>query len=125
MEESFRCLDVFLSNFADLCAFQMINDAVLIFQDWYLIFNLVIVQTAIRESFCFRTLCSSGAFVNAANAKGETPLHDAIHRGSEPVVRCLLTHGADPSLKDKQGVDCFELATKLGGAMLPSLSMNT
>lgn len=74
--------------------------------------------------FEFRTLCESGANVNAINTKGETPLHDAVHRGDDPIVRCLLLHGADPSYRDANGVDCYELATKLNTAVQKTLSMN-
>lgn len=72
-----------------------------------------------------RILCESGATVNVANAKGETPLHDAVKRGDNEIVRRLLLHGADASRKDRNGVDCYELAAKAGGAVLQTLSMNT
>ncbi|VDM43779.1 unnamed protein product [Toxocara canis] len=72
-----------------------------------------------------RTLCESGAMVNCVNAKGETPLHDAVRRGEEAVVRTLLMHGADAGCRDNSGTDCYQLAARLGGAMLPALSMNT
>ncbi|VDD86579.1 unnamed protein product [Enterobius vermicularis] len=70
-------------------------------------------------------LCENGASVNALNAKGETPLHDAVRRNHDGVVRNLLLHGADPSIKDANGVDCFQLATKMGSAVLHTLSMST
>ncbi|VDN06998.1 unnamed protein product [Thelazia callipaeda] len=71
-----------------------------------------------------RILCQSGANVNFLNAKNETALHDAVRRGNDGTVRCLLSYGADPSIKNKSGEDCYELAAKLGGDMLPSLSLN-
>ncbi|KAK6107433.1 Ankyrin repeats (3 copies) family protein [Brugia pahangi] len=72
-----------------------------------------------------RILCQSGANINTLNTKNETALHDAVRRGNEAVVKCLLSYGADPSIKNKSGEDCYELAAKMGGTMLPSLSLNT
>ncbi|CAG9532960.1 unnamed protein product [Cercopithifilaria johnstoni] len=72
-----------------------------------------------------RILCQSGANVNALNTKNETALHDAVRRGNDAIVKCLLSYGADPNIKNRSGENCYELATKMGGAMLPSLSLNT
>ena len=45
-----------------------------------------------------------GADVNAANALGQTALHLAGQAGdSDPVVKLLLSRGADRSIRDKQG----------------------
>lgn len=41
-----------------------------------------------------------GAQVDLANAQGETPLILAVQRRDIPMVRLLLTEGADPSRKD-------------------------
>ncbi|EFO22843.1 hypothetical protein LOAG_05646 [Loa loa] len=71
-----------------------------------------------------RMLCQSGANVNMLNTKNETALHDAVRRGNDGVVKCLLSHGADPNIKNKSGEDCYKLATKMGGTVLPSLSLN-
>lgn len=40
-----------------------------------------------------------GAQVNAANAHGITPLHDAAQLGNHDVVRFLLKRGANPSVR--------------------------
>ncbi|GMT12433.1 hypothetical protein PFISCL1PPCAC_3730, partial [Pristionchus fissidentatus] len=72
-----------------------------------------------------RTLCDSGASVNAANTKGETPLLTAVRRGDEEIVRQLLAAGGDPKAKTAKGEDAFEIATKKGGALLPLLSAET
>ncbi|KAK6754518.1 hypothetical protein RB195_013490 [Necator americanus] len=71
-----------------------------------------------------RTLCESGASVNLANAKGETPLFTAVRRGDELIVRQLLASGADPARKTDRGEDAFSIATAKGGALLPLLSMD-
>ena len=39
-----------------------------------------------------------GSDVNAVNADGATPLHDAVHRGSVSVVKELLHSGALPNI---------------------------
>lgn len=70
-------------------------------------------------------LCQSGANVNALNTKNETALHDAVRRRNDAIVKCLLSHGADPYIKNKNEEDCYELASKVGGAMLCGLSLNT
>ena len=50
-----------------------------------------------------------GADVNAANALGQTALHLAAQAGeSAPVVKLLLSRGADRSIRDKQGRAPFD-----------------
>jgi hypothetical protein len=44
-----------------------------------------------------RVLLSDGCDINAYNAWGETPLHDAILFNDARMVAFLLDHGADPS----------------------------
>uniref|UniRef100_A0A0N5AET5 Eukaryotic translation initiation factor 3 subunit K n=1 Tax=Syphacia muris TaxID=451379 RepID=A0A0N5AET5_9BILA len=70
-------------------------------------------------------LLDNGADINAVNSKGETSLHDAVRRNHDGIVRLLLLHGADPSVKDKSGIDCLELATKAGSAVLRKLNMSS
>ena len=48
------------------------------------------------------------------------PLHSAIERGHEDVVRLLLAKGADPSLLDGEGQTAYDVAEKAGiGSLLP------
>ena len=50
-----------------------------------------------------------GADVNAVNANGQTALHLAGQAGeSDPIVKLLISRGANPALKDKQGRTPFE-----------------
>lgn len=39
--------------------------------------------------------------VNSLDASGETPLQRACMAGSSPSVRCLIKHGADPTIKSR------------------------
>ncbi|KAJ5437931.1 uncharacterized protein N7458_008929 [Penicillium daleae] len=41
--------------------------------------------------------------VNMQDVNGKTTLHDAARSGSAATVRILLTHGADPTIKDSYG----------------------
>jgi hypothetical protein len=45
-------------------------------------------------------LIAAGADVNRADPEGRTPLMWAANRASEPIVKLLLEHGADPNAKD-------------------------
>eukprot|EP00003_Mantamonas_plastica_P019167 TRINITY_DN3136_c0_g1_i1.p1 TRINITY_DN3136_c0_g1~~TRINITY_DN3136_c0_g1_i1.p1 ORF type:complete len:386 (+),score=140.10 TRINITY_DN3136_c0_g1_i1:785-1942(+) len=61
---------------------------------------------ATDSPLCTHALISSGANVNAVNAKGETPLMLSM-RGSKkfqvPMAKYLLDNGADPTLMDVEG----------------------
>lgn len=51
---------------------------------------------------CF-SFTEHGADVNAVNAAGCSPLHDAVGRGNHEITSCLLRYGADPALQITQG----------------------
>ena len=63
---------------------------------------------------CLRRLLAvpaGKASVNAATADNlDTALHQAAAAGSEPCVSALLEAGADPSLRNKHGVDAARIA---------------
>nr|XP_045591996.1 uncharacterized protein LOC123753983 isoform X1 [Procambarus clarkii]XP_045591997.1 uncharacterized protein LOC123753983 isoform X1 [Procambarus clarkii] len=48
-------------------------------------------------------LIARGADINAANSDGATPLHDAVARGDENIVRILLDHDANPHIQCYKG----------------------
>lgn len=48
-------------------------------------------------------LLAAGADVNAADAEGETALHQRASRQRVGVVRALIAAGADPTARDKRG----------------------
>lgn len=52
--------------------------------------------------------------VNGLNKERETPLHWAASRGHTKIVRLLLKHKADPTLKDKWGQTAAEQALNKG-----------
>jgi len=58
-----------------------------------------------------------GADINAANDKGETPLHGAAIRGADKVVQFLATGGAKLDVKDKSGHTPLEAANGIGGEL--------
>ncbi|XP_071527220.1 uncharacterized protein [Panulirus ornatus] len=61
-------------------------------------------------------LIARGADVNAANSDGATPLHDAVARGDEAIVRLLLEHDANPHIQcykgTAQGKTALEMASR-------------
>ncbi len=50
-----------------------------------------------------RTLLDLGLDVHAKNATGDSLLHAALGRGSEPIVRFLLEAGADTAVVNAKG----------------------
>ena len=58
-------------------------------------------------------LLNCGAELNVRQVGGLTPLHHAVSRGSLVLVEMLIEEGADPFLKDDQGVSASDLAKNL------------
>ena len=65
-------------------------------------------------------LLESGAEVNA-QAQAAAPIHGAVMAGSPEMVRLLLEHGADPSLKDYAERDARSLALAINRADIAAL----
>jgi ankyrin repeat protein len=59
-------------------------------------------------------LLAHGAPVNARQDGGYTPLHQAAQYGQAPMIRLLLTYGADPSLTMNAGRTPADLARAQG-----------
>jgi len=57
---------------------------------------------------------SSGVDVNQRDEHGYTALHLACDRGSLQVVKVLIEHGADPTIKDPDDLTGIELAQIAG-----------
>lgn len=49
-------------------------------------------------------LCQKGANVLTADARGATPLHVACRQNNEPLVRVLISNGADLSVEDRDNL---------------------
>jgi ankyrin repeat protein len=60
-------------------------------------------------------LARSGAKVDVTNEAGETPLISAVHNRNLPMVRLLLTAGADPDRADNSGRSARDYAKLEGG----------
>jgi ankyrin repeat protein len=57
-----------------------------------------------------RALLLAGALVDPLDGTGQSPLHDAARVGCLAICDLLLARGANPSLRDKQGLAPWELA---------------
>ena len=55
-------------------------------------------------------LIANGAELNAPQKGGQTALHHAVARGAKAVVETLIQAGADPMLKDRNGLTAMQLA---------------
>lgn len=61
-------------------------------------------------------LClDAGVDINAANGQGQTALHAAAQKGFDKVVQFLADHGANLTVKDKQGKTPLDAALGLAG----------
>ena len=60
--------------------------------------------TLCATAACARLLLEAGADVNAANAEGSTPLHDAAAHGDLELVNCLSAAGGNLLAKDMLGM---------------------
>jgi len=49
--------------------------------------------------------------VNLQDRDGQVPLHYAVSCEHIECIECLLQNGADPSIKDSDGLDCFAAAS--------------
>ena len=60
-------------------------------------------------------LIDNGANINAQDKDGNTALHLAISKGYLKIVSSLISHNADPNIKEtKRGESSFHVAAKLG-----------
>lgn len=61
-----------------------------------------------------RLLLEHYAYIDAESPNRTTPLMMAARYGREEVVRLLLEEGADPTLRNEQGLDAIDFARQVG-----------
>lgn len=61
-----------------------------------------------------RLLLDKHAYIDAAAPSGSTPLMMAAHYGTPEAVKVLLDEGADPMLKNLQGLSAIDFANRAG-----------
>lgn len=57
-------------------------------------------------------LLENHAYIDAESPNGTTPLMMAAHYGTPQAVKLLLEAGADPKLKNEQGLDAIDFANR-------------
>src|SRR5215203_1802293 len=62
------------------------------------------------DADAIRRLTAAGAYLNARDGNGRTPLHVAVFQGHRAAARTLLAVGADPALLDRQRYDAVTVA---------------
>jgi len=63
-------------------------------------------------------LLKAGARVNSIDSDGNTPLILSVWRGHRDTALLLLAHGANPALKNREGLDAAAVADKNGFSAL-------
>jgi ankyrin repeat protein len=63
---------------------------------------------------CVEALVNAGASVNERQSGGFTALMAAAQNADTDLLRLLLAHGADPSLKDSEGRSAADIAVSAG-----------
>jgi ankyrin repeat protein len=63
-----------------------------------------------------RLLLEHHAYIDAESPNGTTPLMMAAHYGNPTVVKVLLEEGADPSIRNQQGLTAIDFARRANRA---------
>lgn len=71
---------------------------------------LMLAAGANGAEFFARMVKIKGSIKEVSPATGDTPLHSATNNSNTDVVQWLLLHGADPNVKNKQGVTPKDMA---------------
>lgn len=68
-------------------------------------YYLLCILTAAGKCLgCVEELLKAGAHVNHQIFTGDTALHCAVEKNNVDIVRCLLRHGANLSIKNEPGL---------------------
>ena len=67
-----------------------------------------------QNSAVGQLLIGAGADLNVRQSEGYTPLHYAAANGLDQVVRSLIAHSADQTIKNHQGKTAHDLAVERG-----------
>jgi uncharacterized protein len=59
-------------------------------------------------------MCPNGAYPNAKQGDGLTPLHAAARAGSPEMIRILIFNGGDPDARTPEGQTPYDLAVRAG-----------
>ncbi|XP_065195218.1 ankyrin-3-like [Sycon ciliatum] len=74
--------------------------------------NLALHEAACGgHSQCVALLVDAGSSVNERGKQWDTALHMAVKGAHMDCVQVLLDHGADPYLSNRDGLNCFQVAT--------------
>ncbi len=71
-------------------------------------------EDAAAESEALRFVLDTGADINGAGPKGQTPLHAAARAGNEKLVSLLVTNGARLDARDADGHTPFDIVSQPG-----------
>ncbi|NPA12901.1 MAG: hypothetical protein GXO45_02815 [Aquificae bacterium] len=72
--------------------------------------QMLIVYTQLGDIDRVKLAIAKGADVNAQDENGGTALHWAVFYEYEDIVKLLLMHGANPYIKDKNGITPIDVA---------------
>ncbi|NPA58483.1 MAG: ankyrin repeat domain-containing protein [Aquificae bacterium] len=72
--------------------------------------DMLIVSAQLGDVERVKLALAKGADVNAQDDKGGTALHWAVFYGHGDIVRLLLMHGANPDIKDRNGITPVDVA---------------
>ena len=72
--------------------------------------SMLIIASQLGDIDRVRLAIAKGAYVNYQDEKGGTALHWAVFYGHKEIVRLLLMQGADPLIRDKNGITPVDVA---------------
>jgi hypothetical protein len=74
--------------------------------------NLIFLTVRLKSNVSLEGILKSGPCCNFCDENGDTPLIWAVRNGNKEIIKLLLDYGADPYLKNKQGLNAICYAAK-------------